>query len=140
MTMPRSSSWHDGARPLVLPATIAEVVMSLLGSDDAGVIVGHPSYDTIKRVDTAALVIATEDRERLWVAQTPQAFRAQVLRDAYAAAASADAPPATDDAALVERMGGAVRMVSGPRDNLKITVPEDLAVAEEVLARRGRRT
>lgn len=128
---------HDGARPLVLPETIAGVVEALRSSGDDGVILGHPSFDTVKRVDASHRVTATEDRDSLWLAQTPQAFRAAALRSAYTAAAeSSDSRQATDDAALVERTGGTVRVLLGPRDNLKITVPEDLAVAEQVLLLR----
>jgi len=130
---------HDGARPLVLPETIADVVEALRSSTDDGVIIGHPSFDTVKRVDVSGRVIATEDRDSLWLVQTPQAFRAAALRAAYAMVAeSTDSRHATDDAALVERAGGSVRVLLGPRDNLKITVPEDLAVAEQVLLVRGR--
>ncbi len=130
---------HDGARPLVLPETIASVVEALRSSGDDGVIVGHPSFDTVKRVDASHRVMATEDRDSLWLVQTPQAFRATALRAAYAAAAeSSDSPHTTDDAALVERAGGSVRVLLGPRDNLKVTVPEDLAVAEQVLLARRR--
>lgn len=130
---------HDGARPLVLPETIAGVVEALRSSGDDGVIIGHPCFDTVKRVDESHRVTATEDRESLWLVQTPQAFRAAALRAAYAAAAeSLDAHRATDDAALVEHAGGTVRVVLGPHHNLKVTVPEDLALAEQVLLlRRG---
>ena len=130
---------HDGARPLVLPETIVSAVEALRASEHDGVVVGHPSYDTVKRVDDGLRVIATEDRDRLWLAQTPQVFRTAPFKAAYAAATGAfDAIGATDDARLVERAGGSVGMVLGPRDNLKITVPEDLAIAEQVLAQRGR--
>ena len=130
---------HDGARPLVLPETIAGVVDVLRSSSDDGVIVGHPSFDTVKRIDASHRVIATEERDVLWLVQTPQAFRTAALRAAYARAGeSSDASVATDDAALIEGAGGTVRVVPGPRDNLKITVPEDLAVAEHVLLTRGR--
>lgn len=130
---------HDGARPLVLPETIAGVIEALRSSSDDGVIVGHPSFDTIKRVDASLHVTATEDRGSLWLVQTPQAFRASALRAAYASAIESPGPLlATDDAALVERIGGSVRVILGSRDNVKITVPEDLTVAEQVLAVRGR--
>lgn len=130
---------HDGARPLVLPETIAAGVEALRSSIDDGVIVGHPSFDTVKRVDASRRVTATEDRDSLWLVQTPQAFRAAALRAAYAAGLEpSDGRDATDDAALVKRAGGSVRVLLGPRDNIKITVPEDLAVAEQVLLVRRR--
>lgn len=129
---------HDGARPLITPETIA-AAFALLESDDAaaGVVVGHPVFDTLKRVSGEDAVEATVDRSGLWAAQTPQVFRLPVLLDAYERAA-ADAFSGTDDASLVERAGGRVRMMCGPRDNLKVTVPEDLAFAEAVLRARGR--
>jgi 2-C-methyl-D-erythritol 4-phosphate cytidylyltransferase len=80
-------------------------------------------------------VTGTPDRSSLWVAQTPQVFRAPALRRAYASAAS-EGWEGTDDASYVEHAGGEVVMVDGPRWNLKVTVPEDLEVAEAVLERR----
>ncbi len=129
---------HDGARPLVTPALIAEAI-SALESDPslAGVVVGHPSYDTLKQVDDSGRVIRTLDRATVWAAQTPQVFRAEALRRAYEEAV-AEGYRGTDDASLVERAGGEVRMVAGPRDNLKITVPEDVLVVETLLQARTR--
>jgi len=130
---------HDGARPLVTPATIAGAI-EMLERDDgcAGVVVGHPSYDTLKQVDDLDVVVATPDRATIWSAQTPQVFRAQTLRDAYERAAHTGWT-GTDDASFVEHAGGRVRVFAGPRDNVKITVPEDLRVAEALLqAREGR--
>jgi 2-C-methyl-D-erythritol 4-phosphate cytidylyltransferase len=104
--------------------------------DLAGIVVGHPAYDTLKLVDAHAGITGTLDRSQVWVAQTPQVFRAAILRQAYASA-KAEGISGTDDASLVERQGGAVAMLAGPRDNLKITVPEDLAVAELLLLARS---
>jgi 2-C-methyl-D-erythritol 4-phosphate cytidylyltransferase len=128
---------HDGARAFVDPSTIA-AAFAALESDPAldGVVVGHPSYDTIKQTDASGLVVGTPDRTGLWVAQTPQVFRADALAHAHARAA-AEGFEGTDDASLVERDGGAVRMLEGPRWNLKVTVPEDLEVLGALLARRG---
>lgn len=129
---------HDGARPLVTPDTI-EAAFAALRSDAglAGVVVGHPAFDTLKETDTAARVVSTPERSRLWVAQTPQVFRVDVLRRALQDAEAAGVQ-ATDDAALVSRLGEPVEMLEGPRDNIKVTVPEDLAYVEWVLARRTR--
>lgn len=126
---------HDGARPLVT-ASLIDAVVRRLAEDPGidGVIVGHPSYDTLKEVREHA-ILSTLDRSRYWAVQTPQVFRADVLRSAHAVAGP-DAP-ATDDASLVEAAGGALRVFEGPRDNLKITVAEDLAIAEAILAYRG---
>lgn len=127
---------HDGARPLVSPATI-DAAFGALADDPTldGVVVGHPSYDTLKSVNAGGLIAGTPDRASLWAAQTPQVFRAARLREAYARA-SADAATATDDSALVERIGGVVRMLPGPRDNIKVTVADDLLLAERLLAAR----
>lgn len=127
---------HDGARPLVTPAIFADAISALRcdGAAD-GVVVGHPAVDTLKTVDAERTVTATPDRASLWVAQTPQVFRARVLRRAHEAA-TASGFIGTDDASLVERGGGVVRMVEGPRHNIKVTVPEDLVFAAAVLAAR----
>ncbi|MEN6430409.1 MAG: 2-C-methyl-D-erythritol 4-phosphate cytidylyltransferase [Coriobacteriales bacterium] len=127
---------HDGARPLVTAPTVLSAIEALDETID-GVAVGHPAYDTVKSVDADRLVIGTEDRSRLWLAQTPQVFWRVVLHRAYAWAERTGFI-GTDDASLVEHMGGRVRVVMGPRDNIKITVAQDLAFAEAVLkARRG---
>ncbi len=127
---------HDGARPLVTAALIEDAVAGL-ASDPAidGVVVGHPSYDTVKSVTEEGYVDRTEDRERLWVVQTPQVFRPAVLRSAYADA-RATGFSGTDDASIVEHAGGRVGLVRGLRDNIKVTVPEDLVVVDALLARR----
>jgi 2-C-methyl-D-erythritol 4-phosphate cytidylyltransferase len=95
-----------------------------------------PIVDTIKEVDGDGCIVSTPDRRTLWAAQTPQAFPAEVLRDAHARAA-ADRVSTTDDAALVARYGGTVMVVEGATDNLKITTPADLAIAEALIARRS---
>lgn len=130
---------HDGARPLVTPSLVDGAIAALeADAECAGVVVGHPAYDTLKLVDDEAVVVGTVDRSAFWVAQTPQVFRAESLRSAYARVATSELA-ATDDASLVERDGGRVRMFAGPRDNLKVTVAEDLAVVEALLASRERR-
>lgn len=129
---------HDGARPLILPQTIEGAVRMLESAQSlAGVVVGHLAYDTLKAVDSSGMITATLDRSQIWVAQTPQVFRARALRQAYAAA-EAEATTGTDDAMLVERNGGVVAMFAGPRDNVKITVPEDLPIVERLLEARER--
>ena len=99
-----------------------------------GAVVGHPSYDTLKLVE-GDTVIETVDRERYWAVQTPQAFRRSALEEAHRAAVE-DGFLGTDDASLVERAGGRVVVVQGTRDNLKVTVPEDLAFVQAVLNHR----
>ncbi len=128
---------HDGARPLLRPETALGALAMLRSAPDAdGVIVGHPSVDTLKIVE-AGRIVETADRSVLWAVQTPQIFRVSALRAAHEASLR-DGFAATDDSALVERCGGIVRVFEGPRDNIKITVPEDRAFAEGVLhAPRG---
>jgi 2-C-methyl-D-erythritol 4-phosphate cytidylyltransferase len=126
---------HDGARPLVEPAVIDAAVAALEMGGVDGVVIGHPAFDTLKVVDEGHRVVDTPDRSTLWVAQTPQVFAADVLRRAYARA-EAEGFEGTDDASLVERIGGTVLMAEGPRWNIKVTLPEDLGVVEALLAER----
>jgi 2-C-methyl-D-erythritol 4-phosphate cytidylyltransferase len=128
---------HDGARAAVTPKSISVAFHTLAGRPDVdGVVVGHPCVDTVKEVDAHGRVIATPDRTRFWIAQTPQVFRAAALARAYWRAGLAGFE-GTDDAALVEAVGGTVLMVAGPRSNLKVTVPEDLDMLEALLAARA---
>ena len=125
---------HDGARPCVTPDLIARCVASAreFGSGVAAAKV----TDTVKAVAEDGVTVArTVDRTPLWTAQTPQAFRAPILRDALARAADGD-PAVTDEAAAVEQAGGAVRLVPSTRPNPKVTFPDDLALAERLLALR----
>ena len=128
---------HDGARPLITPALVAETLLALERAPEAaGVVVGQPSVDTLKLVE-GGRILSTPDRERYWTVQTPQVFRARELRAAHTAA-SADGFLGTDDSSLVERAGGVVLLVEGPRDNIKVTVAEDIALAEAALRFRER--
>ncbi len=122
---------HDAARPLVTPRLIS-VLIGRLESEPgvAGVIAAEPVRDTIKQVE-GGRVVGTPDRAVLWAAQTPQVFRADILRAAHDdvdAAASA-----TDDAMLIERRGGTVLVEAVDGPNLKVTTPADLAFAESLL-------
>jgi 2-C-methyl-D-erythritol 4-phosphate cytidylyltransferase len=125
---------HDAARPLVSPAVIERCVAAAAAG--RSVIAAVAVVDTIKVVDGDGVVVNTPDRARLRAAQTPQAFPAAVLRDAYDRAAAAGIA-ATDDAALVARFGVVVGTVAGAVENLKITTAADLALAEALLARTG---
>jgi 2-C-methyl-D-erythritol 4-phosphate cytidylyltransferase len=116
---------HDAARPLISTELITRVVERSMVGDVDGVIPALPVADTIKRVDGES-VVETVDRSTLVSVQTPQAFRLSVLRDAHAV----DQLDATDDAAMVERRGGTVVQVMGDPMNFKITVPEDLVLAD----------
>lgn len=126
---------HDGARPLVTVDLITHAINAVMGNIDAdGAIVGHPSVDTLKVVDGRSIV-GTPDRSMFWVAQTPQVFRADILRRAYTTAMY-DGFVGTDDSSLVERIGGNILMLNGPRDNIKVTVPEDIGPVIAALTAR----
>ena len=130
---------HDAARALV-PAALVESVVAAVRAGAGAVVPGLPVADTIKTVDDAHVVTATVDRSALWSVQTPQGFRRVVLAAAHEAAAhdtSPGTPEATDDAGLVERIGGRVLVVPGSDEAFKVTRPLDLILAEAVLAARG---
>jgi 2-C-methyl-D-erythritol 4-phosphate cytidylyltransferase len=114
---------HDAARPLAPPALFAAAVAAVRGGAD-GAVPGLPLTDTVKQVREGT-VVATLDRAELVAVQTPQAFLAPVLRRAHAGGGDA-----TDDAALVEALGGRVTVVAGDPANVKLTALEDLAAAE----------
>jgi 2-C-methyl-D-erythritol 4-phosphate cytidylyltransferase len=124
---------HDGARPLVTPALIEAVLAALSGVDCA--IAAAPVTDTVKEVDADGIVVRTLDRARLWSVQTPQVFTRASLQRALAMPEEIVAA-ATDEAWLVERAGGRVRVVEAPAENLKVTTPRDLKLAEQLLAAR----
>lgn len=128
---------HDGARPLVTPELVSEALAAFRASRADGLFVGHPAIDTLKIVD-GGVVVETPDRSRFWTVQTPQIFAPDVLRAAYSAAA-ASGWAGTDDASLVERNGGVVAAFLGPRDNIKVTVAEDLLFVEAALRYRESR-
>ena len=125
---------QDAARPLLTPAIVQAALDELAAHGCDAVIAAAPVTDTIKEARDGA-VTRTLERSTLWAAQTPQVFRREALERAL------DAPDdvlagATDDAWLVERAGGIVRVVAAPRENLKVTTPGDLRVAELALRER----
>lgn len=126
---------HDAARPLVEVEQI-EACVAAVRADAAlaGAILAARSVDTLKLVE-GTTIVATPDRSFYWAAQTPQVFRRRALLAAHKAA-EREEYQGTDDASLVERMGGRVRVVESTRDNIKVTLPEDLALAEATLERR----
>ena len=126
---------HDGSRCLITPDLIERVVEAARGGVD-GVVPALPVSDTIK-VAEKGFVMQTLDRVKLCAAQTPQAFRLRMLRRIYAAPERV-LRAATDDASLVESVGGSVAIVAGEKTNIKLTTPEDLILAEAILlAREG---
>lgn len=121
---------HDAARPLVDP-DIFDRCLAAVGPG-RGAVAGWPAVDTLKEVGEGGRILATPCRERFWHAQTPQVFPRDLLLSAYREAVR-EGRSGTDDAALVEEMGGEVVMVEGSPWNLKLTWPEDLRVAELLL-------
>jgi 2-C-methyl-D-erythritol 4-phosphate cytidylyltransferase len=149
---------HDAARPLVTPELVEGVVTTLVADPEAdGAIAATPVTDTIKRVgevgsapaertsaalttlygaNAAFVVVGTVDRGRLWEAQTPQVFRAEALRRALEAD-PVQVEAATDEAMLIEAAGGRVLIHPSPSENLKVTTPTDVRLAELLLSERS---
>ena len=127
---------HDAARPLATTALFEQALLELdRHPEAAAVIAAAPVADTIKEVaGDGATVARTLDRSRLWAVQTPQVFRRAALDRALAESSDDELARATDDAWLVERAGGIVRILGSDPGNMKITTPEDLRVAELLLA------
>ncbi|HZM37389.1 MAG TPA: 2-C-methyl-D-erythritol 4-phosphate cytidylyltransferase [Burkholderiales bacterium] len=126
---------HDAARPC-LPERDLKFLIEELQDDQIGGLLALPVSDTVKRAAKdeagAQRVAGTEDRAQLWLAQTPQMFRAGLLAQALRTARVT----VTDEASAVESLGLRPRLVAGSRENLKVTWPEDLAIADAILARR----
>ena len=130
---------HDGARPLITPALIEHTIAAVKGSVDYdGAVVGYPAIDTLKIVSENN-ILGTPDRSAFWTAQTPQVFRTSVIKEAHRVALT-DGFVGTDDSSLVERIGGKIALVEGPRNNIKITVPEDTTAVEAGLRKRKQET
>lgn len=126
---------HDAARPNLRAGDIDRLIDAAAASAD-GAILAAPVRDTLKRADADARIDATEPRERLWRALTPQAFRRNLLRRALEAAQAAGVA-VTDEAMAVERLGLHPALVEGREDNLKVTTPADLALVEFLLTRQA---
>lgn len=126
---------HDGARPLITPQVIERSFE--VAKRWGAAVAGMPVKDTIKVVDSNDRVKDTPDRSYLWLVQTPQTFRYSLIMEAHKRAIE-DNFLATDDSALVERLGKEVYMIEGGYENLKVTTPEDIAIAEEILTTRER--
>jgi 2-C-methyl-D-erythritol 4-phosphate cytidylyltransferase len=125
---------HDAARPLLSAELVHATLLALEAEGVDGAIAATPVTDTVKQADKALSVTRTLDRAGLWAVQTPQVFRRSALARALDVGEEVLAQ-ATDDAWLVERAGGRVVVVAAPPENLKITTPLDLALAELLLAR-----
>ncbi len=126
---------HDAARPCLSPADLQKLLAAGSG-DPVGAILALPAADTVKIAARdeggVARIAGTQDRSFVWLAQTPQMFRCGLLMRALAGA-----PGATDEASAIEALGLRPQLVAGSRENLKVTYPEDVAVAEGILRRRA---
>lgn len=121
---------HDGARPFV---KIKNIVDSIKGAVEYGAcVVGTPVKDTIKFVKNGEEIDSTPNRDILWAAQTPQSFKREILMEGYRKAIE-DNFVGTDDSVLVERLGIQVKIIMGSYENIKITTPEDIIIAESIL-------
>ena len=126
---------HDGVRPLVERKLIEEVLLAAKACGAA--VAGLPARETVKEADTRARVIRTLERSGIWLIQTPQAFSSTLIWEAHERARQEGWPEATDDAALVERIGAPVQIVHGSEKNIKVTTPFDLELARFLLEQRA---
>ena len=130
------SDWvlvHDAVRPCITAADIEKLVETVVRDADAiGGLLALPVVDTLKQVDTHKRVVTTHDREIYWLAQTPQMFRHGLLVKALQQAAENNTS-VTDESAAMEQLGYHPKIVQGSRRNIKITVPQDLIMAEAIL-------
>lgn len=124
---------HDGARPLVKPEKIRETIHQ--ARQWGAATLAAPAKDTIKVAGEQDLVRETLPRDKLWQVQTPQVFNCRLLLEAHRAAIR-DGFAGTDDASLVERLGHPVKLVRGDYANIKITTPEDIALAETLMPKQ----
>jgi 2-C-methyl-D-erythritol 4-phosphate cytidylyltransferase len=137
----RIVSIHDGVRPLVSSSEIRGLITDLIklnkkDGDVKGIILAAPAYETVKKIGPDDNIEYTITRSQVCMAQTPQTFFYNDLLDAYKKA-SEDNFTGTDDASLVERMGWKVRVLMGHHENIKITTPMDLFLAELIMQRNG---
>ncbi|MEZ4525082.1 MAG: 2-C-methyl-D-erythritol 4-phosphate cytidylyltransferase [Desulfobacterales bacterium] len=120
---------HDGVRPFVLPEQIQATIDC--AAENGAAMLGIPAFDTLKQVNESKEVEKTLDRTGIWLAQTPQTFSYDLIRNAHEWARQSGYF-GTDDASLIERTGRKVRMIAGSRFNIKITTPEDLRFAQAI--------
>lgn len=123
---------HDGARPCITPEDIEKTVKKAVETGAAAL--GCPVTDTLKKVDENGIITDTVSRENLWAIQTPQVFEKKLILKAYK---DGNTDGATDDCMLLESIGVKVSMVCGSRNNIKITVPEDVDLASAILSKEN---
>lgn len=122
---------HDAVRPFISPDLLRRTIEA--AANFRAAVAAIPAVETVKVVESG-FIRETPSRDRLWIAQTPQAFQGELIQEAYGRAA-ADGVRATDDAMLVERLGVPIKVVSSYPENIKITTAEDLERAEQILSR-----
>jgi len=127
---------HDGVRPLVTPQLIEKVIEA--AKEEGSAVAALPAADSLKQVSSDKMILKSLPRENVWMVQTPQVFRLGILIEAYRRAAQ-EGFEATDEAMLVEKLGLPIRCVEGSIENIKITLPPDLEMAEILLRARGSR-
>ena len=125
---------HDAARCLISQTEISAAVKE--AKEYGAAAIGVPCKDTLKSADGDGFITGTVDREKTFLIQTPQAFKRDIILSAHSWAAE-NSIDATDDCALVEQTGGRIKIVTGRYDNIKITTPEDIEVAEKILEKRA---
>ena len=124
---------HDGVRPFVRSDQLDAVIN---GAEQFGAcILGIPAQDTLKELDAAETIVRTIQRDKIWLAQTPQAFQSDLIMKAHTTARRNEYL-STDDASLVEQLGVKVKIIRGGRNNIKITNQEDLAIARALMRYR----
>jgi len=123
---------HDGARPVIPENTLDDLLREMKNADGAAP--GVPARDTLKMVSEDGIIVSTLERARVRAIQTPQLFSFSIIKKAYDAAYR-EGFHATDDAALVERIGGRVKIIAGSPLNIKVTTPEDIDLLEHILSK-----
>jgi 2-C-methyl-D-erythritol 4-phosphate cytidylyltransferase len=126
---------HDGVRPLVTSALIETVISA--ARKDRAVVTGLPSKETAKEVEENFIVKRTYNRRFVWLVQTPQAFRYEDILHAHRKALKEDWDEVSDDASLIEKLGIPVKVIKGREDNIKVTTPHDLELAQYLLGRQS---
>ncbi|MBI4654481.1 MAG: 2-C-methyl-D-erythritol 4-phosphate cytidylyltransferase [Nitrospirae bacterium] len=127
---------HDGVRPLVTEGLIKRVISEVSNKKIDGVVPGLPLKETLKEVGNNGFVISTQKRGKFWTIQTPQVFHFSILKRAYESAYR-EGFYATDDSALVERIGGKIKVIPGDPFNIKVTTPEDMEMVEYLLKEKS---
>jgi len=123
---------QDGVRPFIGGSYIENAYNELVENESLdGVVVGVPLKDTVKQVNENGFIVSTPDRASLVAAQTPQVFKANILKEAYNKAKNENFL-GTDDSSLVERIKGKVKIIQGSYDNIKVTTPEDIHLLEKI--------